>query len=48
LVTNHLSLGRGLPQIGHCFSVDLIISLTIQWEHTTSQSFIFFPWGMIR
>jgi len=47
-ISNHLSRGRGLPQTGHSFSVDLIISFTLQWVHTTSQSFIFFPSGIVN
>jgi hypothetical protein len=46
--TNHLSCGRGLPQTGQSFSVDLIINFTLQWSHTTSQSFILFPSGMVK
>jgi len=46
--SNHLSRGRGLPQTGHSFSVDLIISFTLQWVHTTSQSFILFSSTIVK
>jgi hypothetical protein len=46
--SNYLSRGSGLPHIGHSFSVDLIMSFTLQWVHTTSQSFILFPSTIIK